>query len=185
MSWTPPGAPAENAIANRGEASAESGEEEEEEEDEEEQETRPATTTAANERGTIMRGIVSSSESVFGAKYTAFPQMVPSVAEPRISRVSGEPVTSSLAPTWALTASLPLRQERERGRWPVCFEELWQRIDDRYGASEAASQMVDVLLLVRKLGVERVELAVRGTLAAGAHDGRRSRCSPAATSGRH
>src|SRR5207247_9559525 len=95
MSWTPPGAPAENAIANRGEATAED-EEEEEEEEEEEQETRPAATTAANEKGTIMRGIVPSSESVFGAKYTAFPQMVPSVAEPGISRVSGEPVTSSL-----------------------------------------------------------------------------------------
>src|SRR6266511_3868161 len=93
MSWTPPDAPAENAIANRGEATAESGEEGEEEE---EQETRPAATTAANEKGTIMRGIVPSSESVFGAKYTAFPQMVPSVAEPGISRVSGEPVTSSL-----------------------------------------------------------------------------------------
>jgi hypothetical protein len=32
--------------------------------------------------------------------------------------------------------------------------------------------MVDVLLLVREHGAERVELAVRGTLAAGAHDGR-------------
>ena len=32
--------------------------------------------------------------------------------------------------------------------------------------------MVDVLLLVRELGSEQVELAVRGALAAGAHDGR-------------
>ena len=32
--------------------------------------------------------------------------------------------------------------------------------------------MVDVLLLCRELGPERVELAVRGALAAGAHDGR-------------
>jgi transposase len=72
----------------------------------------------------------------------------------------------------ALKGSLPLRQERERGCWPACFDELWQQIEDRYGASEAASQMVDVLLLVRELGLERVELAVRGTLAAGAHDGR-------------
>jgi transposase len=72
----------------------------------------------------------------------------------------------------ALKGSLPLMQEREQGRWPVCFDELWQRIDDRYGGSEAASQMVDVLLLCRELGAERVELAVRGTLAAGAYDGR-------------
>jgi hypothetical protein len=31
--------------------------------------------------------------------------------------------------------------------------------------------MVDVLLLCSELGAERVELAVRGALAAGAHDG--------------
>ena len=72
----------------------------------------------------------------------------------------------------ALKGSLPLRQEREHGRWPRCFDELWQQIEDRYGASEAASQMVDVLLLCRELGPDRVELAVRGALAAGAHDGR-------------
>src|SRR5436309_4434172 len=91
MSWTPPGAPAENAIANRGEATAESGEEE----DAEAQEARPATTTAANERGTIMRGIVSSSESAFGANYTVLPQMVPSLAEPGISK--GQLVSRSRA----------------------------------------------------------------------------------------
>jgi hypothetical protein len=32
--------------------------------------------------------------------------------------------------------------------------------------------MVDVLLLCRELGPERVELAARGALTAGAHDGR-------------
>lgn len=72
----------------------------------------------------------------------------------------------------ALKGSLPLRQERERGRWPASYDQLWQQIEKRYGASEAARQMVDVLLLVRELGADRVELAVRGALAAGAHDGR-------------
>jgi hypothetical protein len=72
----------------------------------------------------------------------------------------------------ALKGSLPLRQERERGRWPACFDELWQQIEQRYGLSETAAQMVDVLLLCRELGASRVELAVRGALAAGAHDGR-------------
>ena len=38
--------------------------------------------------------------------------------------------------------------------------------------SEAARQMVDVLLLCRELSPARVELAIRGALAAGAHDGR-------------
>lgn len=72
----------------------------------------------------------------------------------------------------ALKGSLPLRQERERGAWPGYFDELWQGIEGRYGASEAARQMVDVLLLVREHGPERVELAVKGALAAGALDGR-------------
>jgi transposase len=72
----------------------------------------------------------------------------------------------------ALKGSLPLAQERERGRWPRSFDELWRALEGRYGASEAARQMVDVLLLCRELGPDRVELAVRGALAAGAHDGR-------------
>jgi len=72
----------------------------------------------------------------------------------------------------ALRGSLPLAQERERGRWPACFDELWAAIEARYGRSEAARQLVDVLLLCRELGAARVELAVRGALAAGAHEGR-------------
>jgi transposase len=72
----------------------------------------------------------------------------------------------------ALSRSLALRQERERGGWPACFDELWRGIEARLGASEAARQMVDVLLLCRELGPARVELAVRGALACGAHDGR-------------
>ncbi len=72
----------------------------------------------------------------------------------------------------ALKGSLPLRQERERGRWPGSFDELWRALEQRYGASEAARQMVDVLLLCRELSPEQVELAVRGALAASAHDGR-------------
>jgi transposase len=72
----------------------------------------------------------------------------------------------------ALKGSLPLAQERQRGGWPGCYDELWGELEDRYGASEAARQMVDVLLLCRDHGPDRVELAVKGALAAGAHDGR-------------
>jgi transposase len=72
----------------------------------------------------------------------------------------------------ALARSLALRQERERGAWPDCFDQLWRGIQERVGASEAASQMVDVLLLCRELPAAQVELAVRGALAAGALDGR-------------
>jgi hypothetical protein len=72
----------------------------------------------------------------------------------------------------ALKGSLPLHQEREQGAWPTSFDELWRQLETRYGASEAGRQMVDLLLLARELGPEQVELAVRGALTAGAHDGR-------------
>jgi transposase len=72
----------------------------------------------------------------------------------------------------ALARSLALRQERERGAWPDCFDELWRAIEARLGPTEAARQLVDVLLLCRELSPTRVELAVRGALACGAHDGR-------------
>jgi hypothetical protein len=72
----------------------------------------------------------------------------------------------------ALEHSLALRQEREQGRWPGCFDELWTLLRERVGASEAARQIVDVLMLCRDHAPEVVELAVRGALTAGAIDGR-------------
>ncbi|MCA1700755.1 MAG: IS21 family transposase, partial [Actinobacteria bacterium] len=72
----------------------------------------------------------------------------------------------------ALARSLPLAQARQREQWPGCFDELWAAIEAKVGRSEAARQIVDVLMLVREHGAARVELAVRGALAAGAHDGR-------------
>jgi transposase len=72
----------------------------------------------------------------------------------------------------ALEHSLALRQEREQGRWPDCFDELWTLLNERVGASEAARQIVDVLMLCRDHDPKIVELAVRGALAVGAIDGR-------------
>jgi hypothetical protein len=72
----------------------------------------------------------------------------------------------------ALARSLALRQQRDRGDWPACFDELWDKITERAGRQEAARQMVDVLLLCREHPVSRVELAVRGAIAAGAVDGK-------------
>jgi len=72
----------------------------------------------------------------------------------------------------ALIGSVALAHERERGAWPDCLDELWAAITERYGPSEAARQMVDVLMLCREHGPARTELAVRGALTAGAHDGR-------------
>jgi hypothetical protein len=71
----------------------------------------------------------------------------------------------------ALKGSLPLAQQRAEGRWPQAFDQLWRALEQRYGASEAARQMVDVCLLCREHGPAQVELAVRAALAAGAYDG--------------
>ena len=96
------------------------------------------------------------------------------------------------APSWTTTSSCsrasPARwsarsrcaRSASAARWPDCFDELWAGDRGAYGASEAARQMVDVLLLCREHGPARVELAVRGALAAGANDGRAVACSPAA-----
>lgn len=72
----------------------------------------------------------------------------------------------------ALAGSLALSQERERGAWPPMLDELWGKIAGRYGPSEAARHMVEVLLLAREVGPEQMTSAVAGALAAGAHDGR-------------
>jgi transposase len=71
-----------------------------------------------------------------------------------------------------LEHSLALAQERSRGAWPGCFDELWAALAGRYGRSDAARQMVDVVLLCRDHGPDEVALAVRGALTAGAIDGR-------------
>ena len=71
-----------------------------------------------------------------------------------------------------LERSLALAQQRDRCAWPQAFDELWVALAGRYGRSEAARQMVDVVMLAREHGPDQVALAVRGALAAGAHDGR-------------
>lgn len=72
----------------------------------------------------------------------------------------------------ALAGSVALHQERERGAWPAVLDELWAAIAARYGDSEAARHMVEVLLLAREVSAERMIAAAAGALAAGAHDGR-------------
>src|ERR1035438_8154466 len=72
---------------------------------------------------------------------------------------------------WDIIESVPKRWNKQ-GRWPGCFDQLWKAIECKVGASEAARQMVDVLMLCREHDLAVVELAVRGALAAGAHDGR-------------
>lgn len=49
-----------------------------------------------------------------------------------------------------LERSLALAQQRDCGAWPQAFDELWAALAGRYGRSEAARQMVNVLMLARE-----------------------------------
>ncbi len=71
-----------------------------------------------------------------------------------------------------LERSVALAQERDRGRWPDCFDQFWTLLIDRYGRSDAARQMVDVVLLCRDHGPDQIVMALSGALTAGAIDGR-------------
>ncbi len=46
----------------------------------------------------------------------------------------------------ALAGSTPLAQARAQGRWPACFDVLWQRLQDRHGQTKGTQQLIELLL---------------------------------------
>ena len=72
----------------------------------------------------------------------------------------------------ALWRSVALQQAKSNGKWPPAYTELFLLLKQRLGESDAARQMVDVLLLHRTHPAQVVHQAVAGALAAGAIDGR-------------
>ena len=72
----------------------------------------------------------------------------------------------------ALEGSLALSQERAAGEFPESLELLWQEITKRHGSSEAARQMVEVLMLCRSRDPQEVARAAATALTAGAIEGR-------------
>jgi len=85
----------------------------------------------------------------------------------------------------ALAGSLALHQERARGRWPECLDQLWGKLTERYGPSEAARQMVDVLLLAREHSPARLSWPFVARSPRALTTGAPSACSSAAASARH
>ena len=59
----------------------------------------------------------------------------------------------------AFAGSKPLAQWREAGRWPACYDELWDRLRARHGKQNGTRAMVAVLALGREFGHDR---AARG-----------------------
>ncbi len=70
----------------------------------------------------------------------------------------------------ALDRSRPLRQLRDRGRWPACYDELLRQQRDSYGATEGTRQLLSVLLLNREILPDAVQTAVELALELGTCD---------------
>jgi hypothetical protein len=71
----------------------------------------------------------------------------------------------------AFWGSKPLRQAKDEGRFPAQYSELFRALKARVSESQAARQMVDILLLHRRYPAQVVEQAVCVVLAAGVLDG--------------
>ena len=65
----------------------------------------------------------------------------------------------------ALAGSSPLRQWRERGRWPESFDRLWQSLQERHGKQVGTREMIELLTLGKRHGWERLQQAVEKALA--------------------
>ena len=70
----------------------------------------------------------------------------------------------------ALAGSTPLKQWRERGRWPESFDQLWQSLRERYGKQEGTREMIELLHLGRQHGWEELRKAIEQALALGCTD---------------
>ena len=70
----------------------------------------------------------------------------------------------------ALERCRPLRQARERGEWPACYDQLWEKLKERYGESKGTRQLLEVLLLHRQASHKAVHQAVEGALKYGCYE---------------
>jgi len=70
----------------------------------------------------------------------------------------------------AFAGSKPLAQWRAAGRWPACYDELWDRLRTRHGKQNGTRAMVAVLALGQEFGHERLRTAIAATVALGACD---------------
>jgi hypothetical protein len=70
----------------------------------------------------------------------------------------------------ALAGSTPLKQWRERGRWPVEYDRYWEALIRRYGKRPGTRQMIELLGLGKKHGHDRLQEAVSVALVNGCGD---------------
>ena len=70
----------------------------------------------------------------------------------------------------ALAGSTPLKQWRERGRWPAEYDRYWEELIRRHGKQAGTRQMIELLGLGKKHGYDRLQQAVEKALALGCTD---------------
>jgi len=70
----------------------------------------------------------------------------------------------------ALAGSSPLKQWRERGRWPESFDRLWQSLRERHGPQAGTRAMIELLALGKCHGWDRLKQAIEEALALGCTD---------------
>ena len=70
----------------------------------------------------------------------------------------------------ALAGSTALEQWRAQGRWPESFDRFWAQLEQRRGKADGTRAMIDVLLLGREYGYDRLRQAVEQALAMGGSD---------------
>ena len=70
----------------------------------------------------------------------------------------------------ALAGSTPLAQWRQAGRWPACFDQLWQELNTRHGRQHGTRQMIELLEMGASQGWSRLQSVVEQALSLGCHD---------------
>lgn len=70
----------------------------------------------------------------------------------------------------AFAGSKPLAQWRAAGRWPACYDALWDRLQARHGKQHGTRAMVEVLGLGREFGHDALRTAIAATVSLGACD---------------
>jgi transposase len=70
----------------------------------------------------------------------------------------------------AFAGSKPLAQMRAAGRWPPCYDELWERLLTRHGKQNGTRAMVAVVGLGREFGPDALRTAISTAVSLGACD---------------
>jgi hypothetical protein len=70
----------------------------------------------------------------------------------------------------ALAGSKPLAQWRAAGRWPACYDDLWERLLARHGKQDGTRAMVAVVALGREFGHDRLRAVIATAVSLGACD---------------